>query len=416
MRTLKLTLKGFIMFYVGIDVAKEKHYVCILDDTGEFAVKPFWIYTDILGLRRLIEKFADLSLDNDDFIVGIESTGAYSENLYEYITDSDYKAVLLNAYQTAKFRDFRTIRKIKNDTIDAYVIAELLSTGKYKQSHISNDAYHSVKVLGRTKRSLENKIKTIKREISTVMATVNPEINRVFPNIFTKTALAIIKVYPTATDMQKATPKKLTRLFRHIKGNNFSEDKAKFLIDLANTSVYAGRAYEARSLMITTNIRILELLCQEKKQIEVQIKQLISTEIDTIDNAIENLQSIPGVSDKTISAILGECGDLRRFDSAKAFIGYLGLYPTQYQSGNSNSVGRLAKRGIPIAKHALYMAAVGSVLHNPQLSKLFRDKVSSGKSKKEALVIISKKIATIMYSIVKHNKPYQPHRVFIPNR
>ena len=416
MRTLKLTLKGFIMFYVGIDVAKEKHYVCILDDTGEFAVKPFWVYTDILGLRRLIEKFADLSLDNDDFIVGLESTGAYSENLYEYITDSDYKAVLLNAYQTAKFRDFRTIRKIKNDTIDAYVIAELLSTGKYKQSHISNDAYHSVKVLGRTKRSLENKIKTIKREISTVMATVNPEINRVFPNIFTKTALAIIKVYPTATDMQKATPKKLTRLFRHIKGNNFSEDKAKFLIDLANTSVYAGRAYEARSLMITTNIRILELLCQEKKQIEAQIKQLISTEIDTIDNAIENLQSIPGVSDKTISAILGECGDLRRFDSAKAFIGYLGLYPTQYQSGNSNSVGRLAKRGIPIAKHALYMAAIGSVLHNPQLSKLFRDKVSSGKSKKEALVIISKKIATIMYSIVKHDKPYQPHRVFIPNR
>jgi len=91
MRTLKLTLKGFKMYYVGIDVAKDKHYVCILNDTGEIAVKPFWIYTDILGLRRLIEKFADLSLDNDDFLVGIESTGAYSENLYEYITDSDYK-------------------------------------------------------------------------------------------------------------------------------------------------------------------------------------------------------------------------------------------------------------------------------------------------------------------------------------
>lgn len=132
--------------------------------------------------------------------------------------------------------------------------------------------------------------------------------------------------------MKKATPKKLTRLFRHIKGNNFSEDKAKYLIDLAQTSVYAGRASR-----------------------------------------------------------LGECGDLRRFDSAKAFIGYLGLYPTQYQSGNSLSVGRLAKRGIPIAKHALYMAAVSSVRHNTQLNKLFHDKVSSGKSKKEALIIISKK-------------------------
>jgi len=416
MRTLKLTLKGFKMYYVGIDVAKDKHYVCILNDTGEIAVKPFWIYTDILGLRRLIEKFADLSLDNDDFLVGIESTGAYSENLYEYITDSDYKVVLLNSYQTAKYRDFSTMKKIKNDTIDALVIAELLLSGKYKESHISNDVYHSLKMLGRAKKSLMDKIKTIKREISTVMATVNPEICKVFPNIFTKTALVVINKYPTATHLCKATPKKLTRLFRHVKGNNFSEDKGRYLIDLANTSMYAGRAHKARASTITSYIRILELYCQEKKQIELQIKQLIEEEIDTLDNSVENLQSIPGVSDKTISAILGECGDLRRFDSAKAFIGYIGLYPTQYQSGNSLSVGRLAKRGIPIAKHALYMAAVGSVLHNPQMNKLFHDKVSSGKSKKEALIILAKKIAAIMYSIVKHNKPYESNRVFIPNR
>ena len=231
------------MFYVGIDVAKEKHYVCILDDSGELAMKPFWIYTDVLGLSELIKRFAELSLDNDDFIVGLESTGPFSENLYEYIIDSDYKAVLLNSYQTAKFRDFSTMKKIKNDAIDALVIAELLLTRKYKESHISNEAYHSLKVLGRTKKSLMDKIKTIKREISTVIATVNPEISRVFPNIFTKTALEVIKVYPTATDIAQATPKKLTRLFRHIKGNNFSEDKARFLIELAQTSVYAGRAW-----------------------------------------------------------------------------------------------------------------------------------------------------------------------------
>ena len=416
MRTLKLTLKGYKMYYVGIDVAKEKHYVCIVDDSGEIATKPFWIYTDVVGLRELIKRLADVSLDNDDFLIGVESTGAYSENLYEYITDSDYKVVLLNSYQTAKYRDFSTLKKIKNDTIDALVIAQLLHSGKYKESYISDDAYHSVKVLGRVKGSLDKKIKTIKREISTVMATVNPEITKVFPNIFTKTALEVIKVYPTATDIAKATPKKLTRLFRHIKGNNFSEDKAKILIELAKSSVYAGRACDARASLLSSYIRILELYCQEKKEIEAQIKQFIEEEIDSIDNRVENLKSIPGVSDKTITSILGECGDLRRFTSAKAFIGYLGLYPTQYQSGNSLSVGRLAKRGIPIAKHALYMAAVGSVLHNPQLNKIFHDKVSAGKSKKEALIILSKKIATIMYSIVMYNKPYDAQRVFIPKR
>ncbi|NQY51955.1 MAG: transposase [Campylobacteraceae bacterium] len=65
------------------------------------------------------------------------------------------------------------MKKVKNDSIDNYVIAELISTGKYKKSHISSGDYHSLKVLGRLKRSLDDKIKTVKKEISTVIATVN---------------------------------------------------------------------------------------------------------------------------------------------------------------------------------------------------------------------------------------------------
>lgn len=404
------------MYYVGIDVAKDKHYVCVLDDNGELVIKPFWIYSDILGLQELEKRINELSLDRDDFIFGIESTGAFSENLYSYLTDSDYKVILLNSYQTAKYRDFSTLKKVKNDSIDAYVIAELLATNRYKASYISSDDYHSLKVLNRLKKSLDDKIKTIKREISTVMATVNPEITNIFPNIFTKTAIAIIKVYPTAIDIQEATPKKLTKIFRNIKGNNFNEEKAIKLISLTQSSIYTGRACEARALMIRTNIKILELYLQEKQEIENQINELINTKFEDVSSNIEHIRSIPGVSDKTISAIIGECGDLKRFKDVKSFISYLGLYPTQYQSGNSLSIGTLAKRGIPIAKHSLYLAAVASVRHNTELNQLFRNKVSSGKSKKEALIIVAKKLATIIYSLFKYNQPYNPTRVFIQHK
>ena len=404
------------MYYVGVDIAKEKHYVCILDDTKELACKPFWIYSDILGLRELLKRLAELSLDMDDFIIGIESTGAFSENFYSYITDADYKVILLNSYQTAKYRDFSTLKKIKNDSIDAYVIAELLASAKYKASYISNEAYHDLKVLNRLKKSLDDKIKSIQREISTVVATVNPEIEKVFPNIFTKTAIAIIKAYPTAIDISKATPEKLTKIFRHIKGNSFNLEKAKYLIELAKSSIYTGRANEFRALMIKTNIKILELYIQEKDEVEKQILDLIDNQLDDDSTNIDNVKSIPGVAHKTVTAILGECGDLRRFESAKAFIGFLGLYPTLYQSGKSSSTGKLAKRGIPIAKHALYMAAVSAVRHNNELHKLFRDKVSSGKSKKEALIIIAKKLASIIYSLFKYDQPYNPNRVLIQHK
>ncbi|MGJ0321524.1 transposase, partial [Aliarcobacter cryaerophilus] len=151
-------------------------------------------------------------------------------------------------------------------------------------------------------------------------------------------------------------------------------------IELAKSSIYTGRANESRALMIKTNIKILELYIQERDEVEEQIQILIDNQLDDDSSNIENLKSIPGVSNKTVTAILGECGDLRRFESAKAFIGFLGFYPTLYQSGKSLSTGTLAKRGIPIAKHALYMAAVSAVRHNNELNKIFRDKLSAGKS------------------------------------
>jgi len=76
---------------------------------------------------------------------------------------------------------------------------------------------------------------------------------------------------------KKFPQKKLTLLFRHIQGNNFSDKKAKYLIKLAKSSIYAGRANDSRALVIQTNVKILELLSQEKLEIEAKINALIKS-------------------------------------------------------------------------------------------------------------------------------------------
>ena len=58
------------------------------------------------------------------------------------------------------------------------------------------------------------------------------------------------------------------------------------------------------------------------------------------------------------------------------------------------------------------MSAVSCLIHNTQLKQLYDTKRSQGKSKKEALIAVSRKIATIIYSIFKYNVPYNPNRVF----
>ncbi len=88
---------------------------------------------------------------------------------------------------------------------------------------------------------------------------------------------------------------------------------------------------------------------------------------DYISSVLDNLRTIPSVSDKTLLAVLAECCNIDRFKDAKSLIGYLGLYPTQEQSGNTLKYGHLAKRGAKYAKKALYLASVAAVRHNSEL-------------------------------------------------
>ena len=58
------------------------------------------------------------------------------------------------------------------------------------------------------------------------------------------------------------------------------------------------------------------------------------------------------------------------------------------------------------------MSAVSCLIHNTQLKQLYDTKRSQGKSKKEALIAVSRKLATIIYAIFRYNTPYNPNRVF----
>lgn len=104
---------------------------------------------------------------------------------------------------------------------------------------------------------------------------------------------------------------------------------------------------------------------------------------------IENLKTIPGVSSKTIAAVISECGDLSRFKTPIKFIGYLGLFPTENSSGNSKSTGHLSKRGSSLAKHALYMASVSCLLHNKELKQYYDTKsLKVNPNRRELLLLL----------------------------
>ena len=412
------------MYYIGIDVAKSFHVVSAIDENEVKVVsKPFRIENSNDGFKKLLTVLDSISLEKEAFLIGLEATGIYAENLLEYLLSNGYSVKLLNPFQTSRYREQITMKKVKNDNIDSLVIALFLKDGKFSSGYVTDDEYQSLRTLYRNRVSIQSDMKEIKKRILTQITVTFPEFEG-FMNPFTISGLALLDKYPTAHHYKRSSVDRIMKLFRHIQGNNFNHEKALTLLSLAKDSIYSGKAKDARAIAIKSSIRLLKTYQKELEILEGEISSLlnnkgitnsvdeVSQDIEKNNALIDNLKTIPGVSEKTISAVISECGDLTRFPTIAKFIGYLGLFPTENSSGNSKRTGHLSKRGSPLAKHALYMSASSCLIHNKQLKQLYDTKRSQGKSKKEGIVAVSRKLATIIYSIFKYNIPYDPNRVF----
>ena len=412
------------MKYVGIDIAKNFDIACVLDDDNSFITKNYRIESELTDFDMFYQLLESIDQDKSQFLIGMEATGLLFENLYLFLKNLGYNVVLLNPYQTTKFREMDTMKYVKNDNIDSQMIAALLKSGRYAKGFVSEDIYQAIKSLYRHKATLMQEMKNAKRQVSTSLVVVFPEFEQIMKDPFSVSGMALLEKYPTAKHYKGASPERILKVFRNIKGNNFNLQKAGELYDLATTTIYQGNAKDERAYVILSNLRRIRFLKEEIKQCESQMftllnesEQALSVSISKdeevyIADLVDNLRSIDGVSDKTIFAVLSECGDIARFKSGQAFIGFLGLYPTLHQSGNTTKYGRLAKRGAKLAKMAIYQAAVACVRHNDELKKVYLDKKSSGRAPKECVVVVARKLAMIIYSIYKNNTPYNPARVF----
>ncbi len=66
------------------------------------------------------------------------------------------------------------------------------------------------------------------------------------------------------------------------------------------------------------------------------------------------LRSIPGIAETTATSIIGELGDIRRFQSTNQSNAFIGIDLRHYESGNFLTKEHITKRGNPSARKILF--------------------------------------------------------------
>lgn len=392
------------MLYVGIDISKDKSDICIKDVKGNDLIQRFKITNnkaDLGHLYETIERIKSKTAGNSDVVFGMEATGIYSLPLYSALKRDGYKVKLYNPIQTNGFRKMN-IRKTKTDPIDSAIIADMLRFSEPPQVNAIKDLnLYQLRELVRIRDRLIDKQTVCKVQLVRNIDTIWPDYSSVMKRAMGATSIAILKKYSVPSKVRAESFEKFYELVKKKSRSKISRLKAEEIYTHAGNILTIPELDSIISVEIKTLITELELYDEQIQSVEKRIDHMMKL----IDSKI---MSIPGIGDTLGPMILGEIGDADRFSSAKKLIAFAGLDPVVSKSGRmENKTGPISKRGSPLLRQALFLAANVARQNDDNLKRFYDKKISEGKHHYSALNAVAAKILRIVYWVLKNNKEYK---------
>jgi transposase len=396
---------------VGIDVAKSFCFYAVLSPNGEVFMKTFKALNDKDGFDFVLKQLKKVeNAFNSKPAIVLESTGHYSQRIVHFFCNRGFKVFLVNPLVSHSIKS-SLIRKVKTDKVDAEELARLFFLRPLREFARQDEYHFNLKALSRAAVLLSEQRVTMINQLTAAVEQVMPTYSKVFSNIASDTSLELLTKYPSPDGLQQAPKEDLINLIRTYsrRGLKYSQTKYEMLLNCAEESKSIGILLEGLYEVIRIYAVNLQHISEQIKQLEAKIDDL-SIRIP----AIALLATIPGIGKKLAHILASEIGDINRFKNAKQLIAYCGIDPAVNQSGNfSGTKNRITKRGSPFVRKALYIAATvvirqgaeGSFV-NPVLYTYYQHKTQT-KPKKQALGAIMNKMVRIVYSVLKHGKPFE---------
>lgn len=382
------------MVYIGIDIAKFKHFASVVSSDGKVIIKPFPFENSRQGFMKLLEEIENFQ----DCLIGLESTGHYAENLIQFLYERNYSIAVINPIQTDSLRD-SNIRKTKTDKIDTMLIVQCLMLKKYSLVSSKNIDMIKLRRLSRFRMEMVQQQTRIKTQLTGCLDIVFPELARFFKgNLHLKVSYALLEKYSSAKAIRSARIDGLTNLLFDNSHGRYTQEKALGLKNLAKESV--GLDNPAIELQIQCLIKQLHLYKKQLQDIDVSIMTLM----EIINSPI---LTIPGVGYTLGAMIISEINDIKKFSNPSKLLAFAGLDPVVKQSGNFQSDSlKISKRGSTYLRYAIYRVAFLIIYNNETFHNFYLEKRAQGKSYKVALGHVCNKLVRIIFKILTDDIPF----------
>ena len=388
------------MYIIGIDIGKNHHEASIVSPEGKQIGHSLRFATTHKGADSLMS-FIFNNIGNSSCIFGMEATGHYWYPIYSFLKARGYTIYVINPIQSDSLRKMY-IRQTKNDSIDSFLIAEVIRFGQFTTTSMADESILAMRQLCRYRDSVISSRTEIKLRISTIMEQIFPEYEKQFSSLWLSTSMGILEKYLTPENIENAPIDELFEIIKDKSHNKLTMKKAISIREAAADTFGIKIAQDAFSFQLKQLIDRMNFLDKQIEALDCQI-------LEYYEKFDCYLHTIPGIGMIAAATILAEIGDINRFKSSSALVAFAGIDPTVRQSGEFSSThNHMSKRGSPYLRHAIFLVATTCSFHNSPLNAYYKKKRDQGKHHLTATGAVARKLTTVIYAVLRDSKPYEP--------
>jgi len=403
----------------GIDVSKYFSEMVVISPANEILARLTIHHNNPSDFDRAIEILKNVE---EDFaarpIIVMEATGHYHKILSRFFNCQGWDVAIINPIQSNSIKN-AGVRKVKNDKIDALWIALTFRLNNSAIAQPSSEILDCLKNLCRQYYNLSDELTSYKYRLTSVVDQIMLNFKEVFPDICSKTSLAILENYPTPNHILSADSEKLISIIQQTSKKSYQWAKEKYTLLIAKAKEFKPFSISnlANVTMLKVYINMVLTLQQNIDKISESINQLVQQSSQTQPSISENinlLQSIPGIGFLTAATILAEIGDFEKFSKPNKLVAFFGIDPSVNQSGQFvGTKNKMSKRGSKILRRILFTIALANIRTkrdskpcNPVLLEYYQKKCQQ-KPKKVALGAVMRKLICIIFAVMRDKKPFE---------
>lgn len=381
---------------VGIDIAKEIHWVTAIDADGVVRIDRKLLNTPT-DIASLADQLANLG---GSVRIGLDVIGGIAGLAEAILAEAGFTLVHVPGLAVNRARQGTVGGENKSDPRDARTIADQVrARSDLRIIEPTTELDLEIRLLVRRRRDLVDAQTQRLSRMHDLLVGIFPGLEACL-DLRTKGPLHLLTRYVTPGELRAAGQKRLLRHLRTAGGVPNVDALAERALAAAAEQTIAVPAERMTARLIRE--LAVEALANRARLIELdrELEALLERHPDAA-----LIRSLPGMGVVLTAELIAEAGNLSRFRSADALASAAGMAPVLRQSGKTRFLRRPAG-GNKSLKRIFYQSAFCSLSHDD--SRTFYDrKRGQGKRHHQAVIALARRRVNVLWAVVQSRTPFQ---------